>query len=168
MGKQSYKMFCNNPVIRVCKNCNKNYKPTGTSQKYCKNCGSLMVLKASSDWYYTNHEENKIKRKMQSKKFREENPIQRLFYGAKNRAKEFNLDFNIEPEDLFLPEICPVFKTKFKSKTSYAMSLDRIDPSKGYVKGNIQIISKKANTMKSNATKEELKQFADWINAQSG
>jgi hypothetical protein len=38
-------------------------------------------------------------------------------------------------------------------------SLDKIDPSKGYVVGNLQVISKKANAMKNNATVEELRKF---------
>jgi hypothetical protein len=42
-------------------------------------------------------------------------------------------------------------------------SLDKIIPELGYVKGNVQWLSQKANTMKSNATRTELENFAQWI-----
>lgn len=35
-------------------------------------------------------------------------------------------------------------------------SLDRINPDRGYVPGNVQVISFRANTLKNNATREEL------------
>lgn len=48
-------------------------------------------------------------------------------------------------------------------KTDYCPSIDRIDNNKGYVLGNIQVISKKANIMKAHASLEELVQFSEWV-----
>jgi hypothetical protein len=40
------------------------------------------------------------------------------------------------------------------------MSFDRIDPTKGYIKGNVQIVSQRANRIKSNSTLEEFEEMA--------
>ncbi len=90
-----------------------------------------------------------------------------LLLRAKHNAKAKNVEFNLEIEDIIIPDKCPyleiplknnVGKTKTGLKDSY--SIDRIDSTKGYVKGNIQIISRLANTMKNEASLEELKTFA--------
>jgi hypothetical protein len=64
------------------------------------------------------------------------------------------------------PSKCPVFRIPFVTKGNrpnpQSMSVDKIDPRKGYVRGNIQILSYKANAMKQDATPEQLKQFAQW------
>jgi hypothetical protein len=64
------------------------------------------------------------------------------------------------------PRKCPVFGRVLSagdgSAHAWSPSVDRIVPSKGYVRGNIQVISYKANTMKQDATPEQLKQFAQW------
>lgn len=64
------------------------------------------------------------------------------------------------------PEICPVFGTPLEKHLDafrWSVSIDRIDPHQGYVRGNIQIISNLANRMKSDATPDELAMFAEWI-----
>lgn len=90
-----------------------------------------------------------------------------LLKQAKYRAKKNNLDFEIELEDIVIPKICPILNIPLFSSKGHSgpnsPSLDRIDPSKGYVKGNVQVISHKANTIKSDATLQELLDFATWV-----
>ena len=47
---------------------------------------------------------------------------------------------------------------------NHSPSLDRIDPRKGYVKGNVEWVCLLANKMMSNATGEDLIRFSKWIN----
>ena len=83
---------------------------------------------------------------------------------AKLSAKKKNLEFNLTPLDINLPEICPILKKKFiPSDKKYTWSIDRVDNLKGYIPNNVQIISRLANTMKNNATPEELELFANNI-----
>lgn len=86
----------------------------------------------------------------------------------KDRALKKGLDFDLSLEDIENFSVCPVFGFPLKrsegGKPSYdSPSVDRIDPSKGYTKDNIQIISNLANMMKQNATPEQLLLFAEWV-----
>jgi hypothetical protein len=94
----------------------------------------------------------------------DEDPRIFLFGQAKYRSSKYKEVFDLKLEDIKIPKVCPVFKVPFQRNTPYAYSIDRIDSSKGYFKGNVQVISKLANAMKQNATQEQLKMFADWIN----
>jgi hypothetical protein len=87
---------------------------------------------------------------------------------AKSRAIQKNLDFDIDREHVrsLVVTHCPILGialewARWNGSGSCVVpgspSLDRIDPSRGYVKGNVWIISHKANSIKSNATHEELK-----------
>lgn len=91
------------------------------------------------------------------------------FWQVRARAKKLGLPFDITPEDCIPPEVCPIlgiplFRNHGENKPSAnSPSLDRIVPSEGYVKGNVQVISQRANIMKNDASIEELRRFADWV-----
>lgn len=141
---------------------------------WCKDCS-----KQSRDDYYSKNKE-KIKEKhsewrTNNKDYiatqrivkKEEDPRKSLLYGAKYRATQRGLPFNLELEDIIIPEYCPVLNIKLEffhtSQNRSSPSLDRIDSNLGYTKDNTQVISWLANTMKTNASKEELLLFANWV-----
>lgn len=93
----------------------------------------------------------------------------RMYRRAKTRAKTRGIEFSIDKSDVIIPEFCPILGIKLEPYVGHSggrpnsPALDRIDNSKGYVKGNVIVISHLANMMKSSATKEELLAFADWV-----
>jgi hypothetical protein len=84
-----------------------------------------------------------------------------LFNNAKQRARAHGIEFTITREDLVVPTHCPVFGMELVVGTGCAKdnspSVDRVDPTKGYVPGNVRVISHKANTIKNNATAADLR-----------
>ena len=88
--------------------------------------------------------------------------------GAKQRARKKELSFNIDLDDIIIPEYCPVLDIKLirhvGERSGFfddSPSLDRINPSLGYVKGNVRVISARANLLKNNATIDELQKVLD-------
>ena len=87
----------------------------------------------------------------------------KIWYNVKKRAKRHNTKFNLKVEDIpKIPENCSVLgikiiANKIAGPIDSSPSLDRIDPKLGYIKGNVRIISNRANRIKSDATLEELK-----------
>lgn len=93
---------------------------------------------------------------------------QGMWERAKNRAKRDNLPFDIELSDCSVPALCPVFGVSFEigeghSALGFAPSLDKFKPELGYVKGNVNVISRLANTIKSGATYPQVQAVADWM-----
>jgi hypothetical protein len=86
-----------------------------------------------------------------------------ILHRTEIRARVKGLEFNINESDIVIPETCPILEVPIvvgtKGDYEYSPSIDRIDNSKGYIKGNVQIISKKANSMKNSATPTELITF---------
>lgn len=79
---------------------------------------------------------------------------------AKHRAKTLSIPFSLTPDDIHIPEKCPIFGIVLKvaegRHDDNSPALDRIIPVKGYVKGNVMVISQRANVLKRDASLEEL------------
>jgi len=90
-----------------------------------------------------------------------------LFWVAKNRAKVRGLEFSIRVEDIVVPETCPVLGIPLYTSRGKAgpnsPSLDRIKNDKGYVPGNVCVISYRANTLKGGASIEEVKKVLAYM-----
>ena len=113
---------------------------------------------------------NADKIKEDKKEYYKTNADECVLAAIKQRAKKKELPFDLELKDILGVTHCPVFGWELKRSSSgvsggspNSPSVDRKIPELGYVKGNIQILSMKANTMKQDATPEELIQFAEWI-----
>lgn len=87
---------------------------------------------------------------------------------AYRRAKELGLDCNITVDDIQWPTHCPRYGVKLdynvtRGRKDNSPSLDRIDNTKGYVKGNVEIICWRANRHKSDATLDELRRQVQYL-----
>lgn len=88
----------------------------------------------------------------------------------KSRAKNKNLEFNLELQDILDARVkyCPylgyeLMYGSYNEERMLSASVDRIDTTKGYIKGNIEIISNRANIIKSNLTYDQWIVFAKRI-----
>ena len=100
-------------------------------------------------------------------KLKAERPGKVLFDTARKRARANGAEFSITVDDVVVPEFCPLLGIKLAPGDGVAgpcsPSLDRIDSDKGYIPGNVWVLSHKANRMKQNATVAELVTFAEAV-----
>lgn len=94
---------------------------------------------------------------------------------AKLRAKRHSvpLDIDLDYLESIVVYKCPIFNTPFifglgsRGLSGESPSLDRIIPSKGYVRGNVAFISHRANTIKHNVEDAaDLLKVAAWLQSQ--
>lgn len=117
---------------------------------YCRICKKA----AQATWYANNRKAAKMRN---------------MLHRAKRRAGIKGLAFALKVTDLGDPvEKCPVLGLTLNwdragLPAGDSPSLDRIDNSKGYVRGNVMIISHRANMIKCDATAEEVRAVADWL-----
>lgn len=103
--------------------------------------------------------------------YRKNNPAFNMYHNAKNRAKRKGLKFDLTKDYLnsIMTDKCPVLGIQLEfggHNRETSPSLDRIIPELGYVKGNVVIISNKANAIKNSASVSEILQVAQWLEEQ--
>ena len=88
----------------------------------------------------------------------------RILASARSSASDKKLPCTITKVDIFVPRRCPVLGIPLFStrghRTDNMPSIDRRDNRRGYTPGNIVIVSWRANHLKSNMTRRELKGLA--------
>ena len=138
---------------KVCNECNQslNLNKFSLIEKWNVNSGTKDICKKCS---------TKIRQTEKLNRDWKIDAAKLLYKNIKSRCKRTGREFSIDLEDIIIPEKCPVFgfelKREDKQTWMFAPSVDRIDSSKGYTKGNITVVSRRANILKRDATVEEL------------
>ena len=133
--------------------------------------------KTRKEWYRRNREaalaSHRLLRIKNGKKWDEaarrkhmENPAVNMLANAKGRAKRYGLAFSLVLSDIVIPQVCPALGIPIIVSsgkcTANSPSLDRIDNSMGYVRGNVIVVSHRANTIKSDTSVDELRRVAEF------
>lgn len=100
-------------------------------------------------------------------------PRKKLLYAAKSHANRKNLECTITIDDIIIPSHCPVLEIPLiptvgkgrqnRHETYNSPTLDRRDNSQGYIRGNVFVISGRANHLKSNSTIEEMEAVLSYM-----
>jgi len=145
----------------------KDKHATGGYRRQCKQCRSNYV----KDWREkdVNGFVDGVNRRMRKFRATTKGAILQRLVSAKTRATQSGLPFDIDVQYLrdlyekqkglcaYTGEVMQIQASKSESKWP-VMSLDKIDPQKGYVKGNVQFVTMRVNTMKNDMNHEQFVQ----------
>lgn len=138
---------------------------------YAKNKAAIASKKAS--WAKANRDRINDARREKNAAWYHENKERlapnELLRAAKRRAKASGIEFSITLDDVVIPAVCPLLGVPLKRGDGRigpsSPSLDRRDNSKGYVPGNVWVISYRANAAKGDLTADELIQIGQRLKA---
>ena len=99
--------------------------------------------------------------------YHQRRPELKMLYSARESAKRQDIPFDLTADDIIIPKRCPVLGLELQrssgARTYSSPSLDRLVPALGYVKGNVQVISWRANKLKGEGTAEEHRLISQWM-----
>lgn len=163
---------CKDGRYNVCKKCKNqqsheyyvNHEESIRLQRHEFRGENLVSIKEKNrNYYHKNKKDIQVRARARNIKSKE-----KVILGkAKQRAKEKGWDFNLTLDDIVIPEMCPVLGIPIyrdlKKLVDNSPTLDRIDNTKGYVKGNVCVISHRANVIKSFGSLEDHQKVIEYI-----
>lgn len=100
-------------------------------------------------------------------RMKSERPERFLLNIARRRAAEKGVPFDLREADISIPLKCPILGIALAPVGAGCVdaspTLDRIIPSAGYVRGNVVVMSHRANTIKSFGSLEEHEAVVRWL-----
>lgn len=115
---------------------------------------------------------NKIRAGKAAYRATPEGKARAMWLDARRRSAKRGTPFTITYEDVLAlvqeyGRVCPALGTPFQAGIGRpiptSMTLDCFEPTLGYVKGNVWVLSHKANSIKNSATRTELGRVYRWM-----
>lgn len=173
---------------KICRDCGRElplsmfYKNGTGYRPECKECKQKAESERRSkdveasrakerERYHKNRDKEIISMKVYRDRLKETNYFKYFIQNKKKSVIKAGIPWDLDEaylEELFTG-ICPVFGCAIHlggSKEDCKAELDRLLPSKGYVKGNVIWISSRANRLKSDVSIDELKKILKYMEEQ--
>lgn len=151
---------------RLCLDCECDISQRQGNALRCVECAearrSKLVAERVKEWRILNYEKAEDAARRYNAASKVANRESHMLYQARRRAKTRGLPCTISEADIVIPAQCPVLgiTIAFGGHRDCTPALDMIDPSRGYVPGNVQVISQRANRCKSDLTIPEMRLLA--------
>ena len=101
------------------------------------------------------------------KRWKSVHPKRYMVNKARQRAKTLGRPFSLTEADIHIPQVCPVLGIPLfwgdEQKSDNSPSLDCLIPALGYVRGNVFVISMRANRLKGDGSWQELEKITNWV-----
>lgn len=160
--------------MKICSNCARSYPETRAFFHYQADGKNGFMARCIE--CKTKHDRDRYKlpdvkkrKAHQSKEWARNNPEKYMIIQARSNAKARGIEFTITKDDIDIPAKCPllgieIIRNVFSTgRPDNMISIDRVDSDKGYIPGNVKIISFLANKIKTNATPDQIKRMAENI-----
>lgn len=124
------------------------------------------LRQAYKEYHASHRKEVAARKKARYDSNREKDRLRNMINRAKDRARKRGVPFSITEADVVIPDVCPILGVpldKSFENRRFSPSLDCVVSSRGYVSGNVAVISFRANAIKNEGSAEEHRKIANWM-----